>query len=148
LGRRLALKLPIAALVGFHAFRLPLELVLHRWHAEGVLPVQMTYVGHNFDIISGILALPVAGLLLWAKPVSRLHRWLVLGFNLVGFALLMTVMSIAVRSAPLPLRTYMNDPPVLLLFYAPYTWILPVCVAGALFGHLLVFRWLKHHWSL
>jgi len=43
-GRRLA-TLPFAALVGFHAFRFPLELVLHNWYHGGTLPVQMTYAG-------------------------------------------------------------------------------------------------------
>lgn len=48
-GLRLA-RLPLAALVGFHAFRLPLELILHNWYRGGTLPVQMTYEGHNFDL--------------------------------------------------------------------------------------------------
>jgi hypothetical protein len=45
-----------------------------------------------------------------------------------------------VRSSPVPLRTYTNEPPVLLALHAPFTWIVPVCVAGALFGHLITFR--------
>ena len=57
-GLRLA-RLPLAALIGFHAFRLPLELILHNWYKGGTLPVQMTYEGHNFDIATGILAVVV-----------------------------------------------------------------------------------------
>ena len=52
--------LPIAALVGVQAFRLPLELVLARWKNQGVIPVQMTFEGHNFDIVTGVLALVTA----------------------------------------------------------------------------------------
>jgi len=137
-GTRLVAGLPVAALVGFHAFRLPLELVLHRWYAEGVIPVQMTYVGRNFDIVTGILGLTL-GLVLWRRGPSRPLVWL---FNLVGFALLVTVASIAVLSSPVPFRSFTNDPPVLLVFHAPYGWIVPMCVAPALAGHLLVFRWL------
>src|SRR5690606_22338112 len=55
-GARLA-RLPAWALVGFQSFRLPLELVLHQWMVEGVLPVQMTFEGHNFDIVTGLFAL-------------------------------------------------------------------------------------------
>lgn len=143
-GTKMIDGLPIAALVGVQAFRLPLELVLHQWYAEGVLPVQMTYEGDNFDIVTGILAL-VVGLLVWTRGPSRM---LVLGFNLVGAALLLRVMSIAVLSVPTPLRTYWNDPPVLLAFHFPYGWIVPICVAGALFGHVLVFRWLWRDRSL
>ena len=137
-GTRLVAGLPVAALVGFHAFRLPLELVLHRWWAEGVVPVQMTYAGRNLDIVTGILGL-VVGLVLWRHGPSRSLVWL---FNLVGFALLVNVASIAVLSSPVPFRSFTNDPPVLLVFHAPYGWIVPLCVAPALAGHLLLFRWL------
>jgi hypothetical protein len=137
-GMRLAMGLPVAALVGFHAFRLPLELVLHRWWIEGVVPVQMTYTGRNLDIVTGILAL-VVGLWLWRRGPSRPLVWL---FNLVGFALLVNVATIAVLSSPVPFRSFMNDPAVLLVFHAPYGWIVPMCVAPALAGHLVLFRWL------
>lgn len=137
-GTRLAAGLPVAALVGFHAFRLPLELVLHRWYVEGVIPVQMTYAGRNFDIVTGILAVAI-GVWLWRRGPSRPLVWL---FNLVGLALLVTVASIAVLSSPVPFRVFTNDPPVLLAFHAPYGWIVPMCVAPALAGHLVLFRWL------
>jgi hypothetical protein len=136
LGQRIAQGLPLYALVGFQVFRLPLELVLHQWYMEGVLPVQMTYAGHNFDILTGLFALGAAPLMFFGK-LSRRTAWV---FNLVGSALLLNVGSIAVRSSPVPLRTYVNEPPVLLALHAPFTWIVPVCVAGALFGHLITFR--------
>jgi hypothetical protein len=137
LGTRLVRGVPIAALVGVQGFRLPLELVLHAWKEQGVLPVQMTFEGHNFDIVSGVLALATAAWLL--RRPSRTAIWL---FNAVGFALLIAVASIAVLSSPLPIRAYHNEPAVLLAFYFPYGWIIPICVGGALFGHLLIFRWL------
>ncbi len=137
-GTRVVGAVPVAALVGFQAFRLPLELVLHRFYDEGVLPVQMTYSGANFDIVTGVLAV-VCGVLVWRGVAVRMVVWV---FNCVGLGLLGAVVRIAVLSAPTPMRVYMNDPPVQLIFFAPYTWILSVCVAGALLGHLLVFRWL------
>jgi hypothetical protein len=136
-GTRL-LQLPVAALVGFQVFRLPLELVLHAWAQGGTLPAQMTYEGHNFDILTGLLALPAA----WLASRKPNARWPVLAFNVIGFALLLNVARIAAFSSPVPFRTYLNDPPVLLAFHFPYGWIVPICVGGALFGHLLVFRWL------
>jgi hypothetical protein len=137
LGTRL-LHLPVAALIGFQAFRLPLELVLHAWVEGGTLPVQMTYDADNLDIVSGVLALPAA----WSAARRPNARWPVLAFNVVGFALLINVARIAAFSSPMPFRTYLQDPPVLLAFHFPYGWIVPICVGGALFGHLLVFRWL------
>jgi hypothetical protein len=79
---------------------------------------------------------------LWAWRASP-PRAVIVGFNVIGLMLLVAVTTIAVLSAPLPLRRYMNDPPVLLPFNFPYVWIVPFCVGGALFGHLLVFRWLR-----
>ncbi|MGF1509454.1 MAG: hypothetical protein ACFB9M_08130 [Myxococcota bacterium] len=137
-GRNIAIHLPVTTLVGFQAFRLPLELVLHRWYLEGVMPVQMTFAGHNFDIVTGALALFVA-LGLWRGLLPKAVVW---GFNLLGLGLLFAVVRIAVLSSPVPFRSYMNEPLVLLAFHAPYVWIISICVAGALFGHVVTFRWL------
>ena len=141
LGRRLASVLPVAAIVGFQAFRLPLELVLHRWYVEGVLPVTMTYAGRNFDILSGVLAIPVA---LWAWK-GRAPRWAIAAYTVVGLGLLLRVASIAVLSSPLPLRRYFEGPPVQLAAYVPTVWIVPFCVGGALAGHVIALRWLRMH---
>ena len=136
LGARLAAHASIAALIGFQAFRLPLEIVLHQWWQEGVVPVQMTFAGHNFDIVTGSLALALGS---WGRR-RPLPRAVALTFNVIGTGLLATVAVIAVLSTPIPLRQYLNDPPVLLAYHFPYVWIVPVCVGGALFGHVLLFR--------
>lgn len=141
-GRTLVDAVPIAWLVGFQVFRLPLELVLHSWYDQGTLPVQMTYEGHNLDIATGILALLCGAALRFGELSRKVRRGLVLAFNVVGTGLLVMVGSIAARSTPGPVRTYLEDPPVLLAAYVPYTWIVPMCVGGALCGHALVFRWL------
>ena len=134
-GSRLA-RLPLAALIGFHAFRLPLELILHNWYEGGTLPVQMTYEGHNFDIATGILAIVVGT---WAMlgQIPPAAVWL---FNLVGSSLLAIVIMIALTSSPFPFRQYVNEPQVLLVYNFPFSWIVSVAVAGALLGHLVLFR--------
>jgi hypothetical protein len=135
-GSRIATGVSIAALVGFQAFRLPLELVLHRWFVEGTIPIQMTYSGENFDIVTGVLAVAIG---VWAA-FGRVPSVVLWAFNIVGLALLLRVMSIAVLSAPLPLRRYMAGPAAQLPLHVPYVWIVPICVGGALFGHILLFR--------
>ncbi|MEM6991878.1 MAG: hypothetical protein AAF721_15325 [Myxococcota bacterium] len=142
-GHRLASAVPIAGLVAIHGFRLPLELVLHEWHAQGVLPLQMTYSGRNFDIVTGVLAVVVGAWLWRAAPSAERARKVVFGFNVIGLALLVTVASIAVTSTPGPLRQFTNDPPVLLAMHFPYGWIVPFCVGAALTGHVVIFRWLR-----
>lgn len=151
LGRRMAIELPVWALVGFQAFRLPLELVLHEWYLQGSIPIQMTFSGHNFDIATGALALVLAPLLAWlerraarrpgaADGIDKLSHGLLWLFTLTGTLLLFNVGSIAVRSSPVPFRTYLNEPVLQVAYHVPYTWIVPACVAAALLGHLLAFR--------
>ena len=136
-GRAIAQNAPLAALVGFQAFRLPLELVLHAWAEEGALPIRMTFEGANFDILTGISALVVAA------TASRLPQWVLWAWNIVGLVLLVVVVGIAVLSAPLPLRQFFDEPAVVLVFHVPYTFIASVLVMSALAGHILVFMRLR-----
>lgn len=136
-GKRLAGGLSLALLLGFQGFRVPLEVVLHSWYSQGSLPVQMTWEGQNLDIISGLLGLGYA-LLAARSTLPRSAAW---AANSVGLLLLLNVMRIAVTSGPLPmLRTFMNHPPLLLVCYLPYGWIVPFCVSAALFAHLMTVR--------
>ena len=131
-GRQFAAQVPLAALVGFQAFRLPLELVLHSWVAQGTIPGTMTWTGQNWDIISGLTALVCASFATRHRAAARIA-------NIVGFALLLNVMRVAILSSPVPFG-WGQQPPLLLAFHLPYALIGPVCVGGALFGHLVLTR--------
>lgn len=131
-GARLATGVPLAALVGFQAFRLPLELVLHEWAAQGTIPETMTWTGQNWDIVSGIAALACAPLAGRYPVAARIA-------NIVGFALLLNVMRVAIMSSPFPF-SWGQQPPLLLALHLPYALIGPVCVGGALFGHIVLTR--------
>jgi hypothetical protein len=135
-GEALAHRAPLALLVGLQAFRLPLELLMHAWSQEGALPVQMTLAGRNFDIVTGITALLVA-------PFAARSRALVYAWNILGLALLINIVTIAIVSLPGPLRMFPADPPNLLVLRAPYTWLPGFLVQVALAGHILVFRALR-----
>jgi len=135
-GGRLAASVPLAGLVGYQFFRVPVEWTLHRLFVEGVVPVQMTYAGRNFDILSGISAAMVALLLL----AGRGGRGLVLAWNLLGLGLLANIVVIAALSAPTPMRHFMNEPANRLPGMFPYVWLPTFLVQAALFGHIVVFR--------
>ncbi|HEX6240111.1 MAG TPA: hypothetical protein VFZ61_04435 [Polyangiales bacterium] len=145
-GRELAQNLPLAALVGFHAFRLPLELVMHQAAVERVMPPQMTFTGSNFDIVTGISALLI-GLWLWR---GQAPGWLVLAFNLVGSCLLLAIIGVALASMP-RFHLYGSDPEHLntWVFYFPFVWLPAGLVAAALLGHVVLWRrlWLDAHES-
>lgn len=132
LGRTYARGLPLGALVAFQAFRLPLELVLHAWVQQGSIPATMTWNGLNLDILSGAAAL---GLAPWCAR-WRGAAWI---FNMLGLGLLINVGRVAMMSSPLPFA-WDVQPPLQLAFHLPYALIVPVCVGGALFGHLVLTR--------
>lgn len=131
-GARLAATIPLAALVGFQAFRLPLELVLHAWFRQGTIPETMTWSGQNWDIVSGALALICA-------PFAHRHPAVPRLFNIIGLALLLNVMGTAIKSSPVPFG-WNIEPKLLLAYHLPYALIGPVCIGGALFGHLVLTR--------
>jgi hypothetical protein len=139
-GGHLASTLPFSALVVFQSFRIPLELILHRWAGDGVIPETMTWTGMNFDIITGFIALAV-------YPLVDKNPKLAWIPNVIGFGLLVNVMRVAMFSSPLP-GGWDVHPPLLLAFHLPYAWIIPVCVGGALFGHIVLTRALLGHRNL
>jgi hypothetical protein len=140
LGLRLATGLPLAALVGAQAFRFPLELLLHRAYREGLMPVQMSYSGFNFDILTGMSAIVVAVLLV-RKPgsVALARVW-----NAGGIVLLVNILTIAVLSTPTPIRVFHNEPANDWIAHAPWVWLPTVFVVAAILGHVLVFRRLRY----
>ena len=137
LGKRLAIGLPIAALVGYQGFRVLVELLLHRAYREGLMPVQMSYSGRNFDIVSGVTALLLAA---WLVMRPDLSRGLIFAWNTLGLALLINIIGVALLSAPTPIRVFMNEPANVWITRAPWVWLPTVLVLAALCGHLLVYR--------
>jgi hypothetical protein len=136
LGARLS-RLPLAALVGFQAFRLPLELVMDRAARAGVMPVQMSFEGWNFDIVTGGSALVVAALLL----AGRAPRALVVAWNVLGAALLANIVAIAVASTPL-VHAFGTAPAAVNTWIgtAPFVWLPTVFVSLAIAGHIVLTR--------
>jgi hypothetical protein len=133
-GRRAALELPLSLLVGFQAFRFPLELILHALYDAGQLPREMTFAGYNFDIVTGASAF-----VLWVLLRTRdLSRRVVLAWNVMGTVLLVTVVTIAILSFPQPFGLFTTQNRI--VAYFPWVWLPTFLVPLALLGHLLVFR--------
>lgn len=131
LGRRLA-DLPINLLIGFQAFRILVELLLHLGATEGVVPPQLSWSGRNLDIIAGILAVPFG---IWAHRLPRAALW---AFNLVGLGLLLNVIIVAILSVPTPFQVFTPDNTW--VGYFPFIWLPTGLVALALLGHVVLTR--------
>lgn len=135
LGKRLS-QLPLAGLVALQGFRLPLELAMHRSYEQGLMPVQMSYSGLNFDIITGVTALAL-GLALYRGRVAKGWIW---AWNVLGLLLLLNIVVIAILSTPVPFRQFHNEPANTFVTTFPYVWLPTVMVQVAWVGHLLIFR--------
>ena len=135
IGDRLARGASLAALVGFQSFRLPLELMLHRAYAEGLMPVQMSYSGRNFDIVTGLTALMLAV----AMTLTGVPRWVVAAWNVMGLILLLNILGVAIMSTP-AFAYFGPDRLNVWVTWMPYTLLPAVMVLAAWAGHLVVFR--------
>jgi hypothetical protein len=138
LGGRIVARISIAALVGYQGFRVLVELLLHRAYLEGLMPIQMSYSGRNFDVVSGVTAILLGAWL----ATGRRSRALVLAWNVLGLILLANIIGVALLSAPTPFRVFMNEPENTFITRVPYVWLPAVMVLAALMGHVLVSRWL------
>ena len=134
-GATIANNTALWVLVGFNAFRFPLEMVMHKAFEDGVMPEQMSYSGNNSDILTGISAIVVALLIKQGIAGTKLARM----WNLMGAALLLNVITVAIRSLPIiahwgpdQVNTWVAD--------APFIWLPCVLVAFALFSHIVIAR--------
>ncbi|MGH7354498.1 MAG: hypothetical protein ACRELS_07995 [Candidatus Rokuibacteriota bacterium] len=138
LGTLLVRGLPLWALVGSQVYRLPLELLMHRAYVEGVMPVQMSYSGWNYDVLTGISAALLGAWLAW----GRVLRVIVIVWNALGLALLANVVTIAILSTPV-FRSFGDDRLNTFVAYPPFVWLPAGLVVAALIGHILVWRKLR-----
>ena len=111
-------------LVAVQGFRLPLEIAMHALVARGIMPVQMSYSGRNFDIVTGAAAVIVAVLV----KAGYGGRRLVAAWNVLGLGLLVNVVTVAIVSTP-RIRYFGDQHVVTFVTYTPFVWLPAVMVA-------------------
>lgn len=129
--------IPTTWLLGFQAFRVGVELFLWLLFTTALVPVQMTFEGRNWDILTGLSA-PVM-VWLWANR----HAWqrpLVLIWNLAGLALLINIVGISILSMPTPFQVFTQAPANTVIAHFPFVWLPSFLVPMALLGHCLALR--------
>jgi hypothetical protein len=137
-GGDAAAEVPLAALVGLQAFRLPLELVMHRAYDLGIMPVELSYSGYNFDVVTG-----AGAALLWLAMALKvpLSPGVIWAWNIWGIWCLAVIAVIAVTTSPM-VRLFGDQPGHLntwVLFF-PYVWLPVVLVPVAVAGHATITR--------
>ncbi|MGD1841127.1 MAG: hypothetical protein ACFB0B_09555 [Thermonemataceae bacterium] len=114
------------------AFRIPLEVVLWWLYLNELIPIQMTFEGYNFDIISGVLAVGVG---FYYQRYPKGKRILGVIWNILGASLVFTIVGIAAVSVPGPLRIFNNEPANRIIACFPYVWLPTLLVTYALLAH-------------
>jgi hypothetical protein len=143
-GARLARGLPVWVMIAAQSFRLPLELVMHQAAREEVMPMQLSFslsgTGYNFDIVVGMLALPVG----WLVAVRQAPLWLPRVWNLLGFGTLGMIAFIAIATSPM-VHAFGTAPNVLntWVMHFPFVWLPAGPVVFALGSHIVIARALK-----
>lgn len=136
-GRNAAV-LPFASLIGLQAFRFPLELLMHRGVTLGIVPVELSYTGYNFDIATGISAAAIAIALSRGVAIPRSVLWI---WNLYGVYCLAAILVVAVLGSPMVHR-FGTDPRHVntwVLFF-PYVLVPTQLVVTALSAHMVITR--------
>ena len=135
-GRLAGRSVDLAMIVLLQSFRLPLEVLMLHAARRGVMPLEFSMAGYNFDVLTGALALPL-GLALargWKVPRALLLAW-----NLWGIGCLLVIVGLALATSP-NVGWFGQQPQHLSLWVLrfPYVWLPVILVAVAVYAHLVI----------
>ena len=136
-GQRFIDGLSLSHITYLNVVRIPVELVLLWLSLALVIPTIMTFEGWNFDILAGITA-PVVAFLYFTRKV--INKKVLLIWNIICLALLLTILTIGFLSAPFPMQQLSFEQPNIALLYFPYVWLPVFIVPVVIFGHLISIR--------
>lgn len=136
-GNRFVTNLSLKWLMYIQGFRILVELILWAGFHAGITPIQMTFEGLNFDILSGILG-PMFAYLIYDRKI--LSEKFALYYNLIGMGLLLTIVTIAFMSFPWQFRVFMNEPANHFVATWPFVYIPNVFVFIAFSLHIFSFK--------
>jgi hypothetical protein len=124
---------PTANLIRLQSFRFFVEIFLWLSFLADALPVQMTFEGRNFDVLSGLTAPLVA----WLATRQKISKPTLIIWNLVCLGLLINIVSVAILSTPSPWRIFMNEPANTIVANFPVSWLPGFLVPLAYILHFL-----------
>ena len=136
-GTQLLRSVPPQWVVWMQSFRIAVELLLLLAFLKNWLPVQMTFEGMNFDILSGLFALPVGYLLSKRKSYAT---QVAVAYNVIGILLLLNILVIAILSMPTPFRYFLNEPANTLVAQFPFILLPGILVPIAYTMHIFSLR--------
>jgi hypothetical protein len=98
--------IPQHRLTYLQSFRIFVEILIWMLFVDNLLPIQMSFEGRNFDVISGITGV----LMGYLSSKGKLSRTALIIWNIVCLCLLINIVTIAILSMPVSFRVFMNEP--------------------------------------
>jgi hypothetical protein len=130
-------RLSLKDLTLIHVCRIPVEIGLLGLYQIHQIPEIMTFEGRNFDIISGLTALPMAW---YAFQNGGIKRTPLLIWNILCLILVITIVVIAVLSISTPLQQFGFEQPNIGVLKFPFGWLPAFIVPVVLFSHIAAIK--------
>jgi hypothetical protein len=125
-----------SVLVGVQVVRVVIEILLWQLHGLGLVPVQMTFEGRNFDVLIGAAAPVVAALV----AQERINPWGVIVWNAVGLLSLLNIVVVSALSVPGPMQVFTAEPGNRIVLSVPWVWLPAIIVPSVIFIHVVSIR--------
>jgi len=124
-------------LIYLQTFRILVEMGLWLSVRNGLLPVQLSFEGRNFDLLTGLIAIPVGYYCFvrrsWPPVIALL-------FNIGGLLMLVNAVTLATLSMPTPLQAFHGQPDASLLTRFPGIFLPGLLVPLAYTLHIFSLR--------
>jgi hypothetical protein len=127
---------PLAWPIALQSMRTLVELGLWRLHRDGLLPQHLTFEGYNFDILVGLTAPAFA----FGINKGWISRRVAIAWNFGSIGFLITIVFMAITSAPGPQHLPWPGVPNTVLGLFPTVWLPTFIVPVAIFGHVTSLR--------
>lgn len=121
-------QIPPERLIYLQSFRILVEVLIWLLFIQDLLPVQMTFEGMNFDVLTGLTA-PFVAYFCFQK--KQWPKWVAIAWNIMGIVLVFTIVTIAIFSFPTPFRYFMNEPANRIVAQFPFVWLPGILVTVA-----------------
>ena len=132
--------IPQENIIKLQVFRFYVEVLLWALFSVSLLPVQMTFEGRNFDVITGVTAVLLTTRISGFILIDKMSNTLIIAWNILGLGLLINIVVIAILSMPTPLRVFMNEPANTIVTEFPISMLPAFLIPLAYMLHLLSIR--------
>lgn len=125
-------------LLGIHIIRIPIEFIIFQLFKHKMLPIEMTFLGWNYDLFFGVTA--ILFLVFSSLNPRILTSALFKVWNILGICSLLQVVVIGILSSPLPLQTMAFDQPNIAVLQFPYVLLPTIIVPIVILSHFHLLR--------